>query len=176
MKALALSISRCWPTRLMVEILSPIPNCSLLPRNWKDGWKQKIPCSPNPYYWEFEVTHSHSQGNLFPSRKLKGDCIFTAQSAAVEDCVTEEDSGPKPDGEKEVESSAEKDAGMTGEVGNVDPLLGYIVQFANAVELYQKKNCNYFGCGSPDHLVKDCPKEMGKTTRKVGLNLKEGTT
>ena len=31
------------------------------------------------------VTHSHSQGNLFPSRKLKGNHTFTAQSAAVED-------------------------------------------------------------------------------------------
>ena len=45
--------------------------------------------------------------------------------------------------------------------------------FANAIQLYQKKNCSCFGCGSPDHLVKDCPKEMGKTARKVGLNLKE---
>ena len=42
------------------------------------------------------------------------------------------------------------------------------------VELYQKKDYNCFGCGSPDHLVKDCPKEMGKTPRKIGLNLKEG--
>ena len=65
--------------------------------------------------------------------------------------------------------------GTSGEVGNVDPLLSYIMQFANAVELYQKKNCNCFGCGSPDHLVKDCPKELGKTARKVGLNMKEGT-
>ena len=87
----------------------------------------------------------------------------------------EEDSGPKPDGEKEAESSAEEDAGTTGEIGNVDPLLGYITWFANVVEVYQKKKCNCFGCGSPDHLVKDCPKEMGKTARKVRLNLKVGT-
>ena len=59
-------------------------------------------------------------------------------------------------------------------VGDVDPSLGYIVWIANAVELYQKKNCNCFGCGSPDHMVKDCPKGMGITARKVGLNLKEG--
>ena len=63
---------------------------------------------------------------------------------------------------------------MTGEIGHVDPSLGYISQFTNVVELYQKKNCTCFGCGSPDHLVKDCPKEVGKTARKVGLNLKEG--
>ena len=64
--------------------------------------------------------------------------------------------------------------GTTGEVGDVDLSVGYIMQFTNVVELYQKKNCNCFRCGSPDHLVKDCLKEMGKTERKVGLNLKEG--
>ena len=81
------------------------------------------------------ITCSHSQGNLFSSRKLKGNCTFTAQSTAVEDHETELDSGPKPSEEKEAESSAEEDAGMTGEVGDVDPSLGYIVQFANVVEL-----------------------------------------
>ena len=62
---------------------------------------------------------------------------------------------------------------MTGKVGDVDSLLGFITWFANVVELYQKRNHNCFGCGSPDHLVKDCLKEMGKTARKVDLNLKE---
>ena len=55
----------------------------------------------------------------------------------------------------------------TGEVGNVDPLLGYIAWFVNVVKLYQKKNCSCFGCGSPDHLVKDGPKEMGKTEEAI---------
>ena len=63
---------------------------------------------------------------------------------------------------------------MTGKVDNVDLSLGYIIQFANAVELYQKKNQNCFGCSSPYHLVKDFLKELGKTARKVGLKLKEG--
>ena len=63
--------------------------------------------------------------------------------------------------------------GRLGEVGSVDPSLGYITQFANALVLYQKKNHNCCGCGSPNHLVKDCPKELGKTARKVGLNFKE---
>ena len=93
---------------------------------------------------------------------------------ALEDCKTEEDSGPKPEGENEAKSSVEEDAGMAGEVGNVDPSLGYIMWFANVKNLYQKRNCNCFGCGSPDHLVKDCPKELGKTAQKVGLNLKRG--
>ena len=60
----------------------------------------------------------------------------------MEDHETEEDSGPKPDGEKEAQFFAEEDAGMTGKVGNVDPSLAYITQFANAVDLYQKKNHN----------------------------------
>ena len=68
----------------------------------------------------------------------------------------------------------DKDAGMTGRVSDVDPSLGFITWFANVVELYQKRNCNCFGSGSSDHLVKGCPMEMGKTARKVGLNLKEG--
>ena len=120
------------------------------------------------------ITHSLSQRNLFPSRKLKSNHTFTAWSVAVEDHETEKDSGPKHKGEKEAKSSAEEDAGMTGEVGEVHPLLGYITQFANAVQLYQKRNHNCFRGGSPDHLVKDCMKELGKTAWKVGLNLKEG--
>ena len=51
---------------------------------------------------------------------------------------------------------------MSGEVGSEDQLLGYIIQFTNTVELYQKQNHNFFGCGSPDHLVKDCPKDLEK--------------
>ena len=94
------------------------------------------------------VIHSQSQGNLFPSRKLKGNCTFTAWCAAVEDNEMEEDSGPKHD-EKETESPAEEDVGMTGEISDVNLSLGYIVWFANAVVLYQKRNCNCFGCGSP---------------------------
>ena len=120
------------------------------------------------------VTLSNSEGNLFPSRKLKGNHTFTASSAAVEDRETEEDLVPKPNGENEAKSSAKEDVGTTGEVSNVDPLLGFTEQFANAVELYQKRNHICFGYGSPDYLVKDCPMEMEKTARKVGLNLKEG--
>ena len=73
------------------------------------------------------VTCCHSQGNLFPSRKLKGSHTFTAQSAVVEDYETKDNSGPKPNGE-EAESSAEEDVGMSGKVGNMDQSLGYITQ------------------------------------------------
>ena len=93
----------------------------------------------------------------------------------VENHETEEDSGPKPNKEKEAESSAEEDVGMTGEVSDVDASLGHIAQFSKLVELYQKKNHNCLGCGSPDYLVKDCLKELEKIAGKAGLNLKEGT-
>ena len=119
------------------------------------------------------IADSHLQGNLFPSRKLKGSCTFTAWTSVEENHETEEDLGPKPNGKKDTRSSAEEDVGMLGKVGNADWPLGYITWFASAVELYQKKNHNVFGCGSPDHLMKDCPKDLGKTTRKEGLNLKE---
>ena len=63
---------------------------------------------------------------------------------------------------------------MSG-VGGTDQLVGYIVHFANAAELYQRKNQNCLGCSSPDHLVKDCPKDLSKSAQKVSLNAKEGT-
>ena len=132
------------------------------------GRSHRHPAAKKHYCQSSNVTHSHSQGNLFPSRKLKGNCTFTVQSEAVEDHETEEDSGPKLDKEKEAEFPAEEDVEMTGEVGDVDPWLGYIMQFANAVELYQKKNHSCFRCSNPNHLVKDPPKELGKATRKVG--------
>ena len=156
---------------------NPVTYSELFLVAWKlERWVEaRDPLLPkNPITGSSNVTLSHSQGNLLPSRKLMGNHTFTAQSAAVEDHKTEEDSDPKCDGEKEAESSAEEDAGMTGEVSNVDPSLGYVMWFASAVELYQKRNHNCFGCGSPDHLVKVYPKEMGKTVRKVGLNLKDG--
>ena len=78
---------------------------------------------------------------------MKGSYIIAAQSTAVGDHETEEDSGLKCNEEKEAKYSAEEDVGMSGEVGNVDPSFGYIMQFANAVELYQKKNCNSIELG-----------------------------
>ena len=65
----------------------------------------------------------------------------------VEDHETEEDSGPKPVGEKEAKSSAEEAMGMSAKVGDTDQSLGYLIWFNNTAELYQKKNCNCFGCG-----------------------------
>ena len=42
------------------------------------------------------------------------------------------------------------------------------------MEMYQKKTQNCFGHGSPDHLVRDCPKDVAKIAQKVILHMKEG--
>ena len=87
----------------------------------------------------WNVIHSQTPGNLFPSQKLKGRCTFTTQSATVESNKAEEDSGAKSEGEEEPEPSAGEEAETSSGVGT-DHLVGYIVHFANMVELYQKKN------------------------------------
>ena len=83
-----------------------------------------------------------------------------------------EDSGTKAE---EAESSAGDDPETSSGIGGLDQSVGYIVHFANVIELYQRKIQNCFGCGSPDHLVKGCPKDLSKTTQKACLNTKEGT-
>ena len=86
----------------------------------------------------------------------------------------EEDLGAKLEGEEEAKSSVREDAETSGGITGVDQSVGYIVWFADAVELYQKKNQNCFWCSSPDHLVKHCPRDLGKTAWKLSLNVKEG--
>ena len=82
MKALALSISRCWPTRLMVKILSPILNCSLhCLETGKMQVEARDPLLPKKTLLHWELEHnsfSLDKGSLFPSRKLKGNCTLTA--------------------------------------------------------------------------------------------------
>ena len=73
----------------------------------------------------------------------------------MESVGTEEDSSVKPEGEEEAESSDGEDPETSSGIGGADQPIGYIIHFANAVELYQKKNQNCFRCGSPGHLVKD---------------------
>ena len=82
------------------------------------------------------ITHSQTSGNLLPSQNLKGNHTFTAGSATVENNDAKEDSGKKPEGEEEANSSAAKDAGTSSGVGGADQSLGYIVCFANMVKLY----------------------------------------
>ena len=93
----------------------------------------------------------------------------------MESNKAEEDSGVKAEEQEETESSAGEDAGTSSRVGGADQSVGYIVHFGNAVKLYQRKNQNCFRCSSPD-LLKDCPKDLSKTTQKVSLKAKEGIT
>ena len=114
-------------------------------------------------------------GNLFPSRKLKGNHTFTVQSTIVGGKHwNEEDLSVKLEGKEEAGSSEGEDQETPNGIGGTNQLISYIVHFANAVELYQKKNWNCFGCGSPDHFIKDCPKDLSKVTRKASSNTKEG--
>ena len=46
----------------------------------------------------------------------------------------------KPEGEEEAKSSAGEDAETLSGIGGADQSVGYIVCFANMVELYQRKN------------------------------------
>ena len=66
----------------------------------------------------------------------------------VEDHETEEDSGPKPNGDKKAKPSAEEDMGMLGEFCIV------------LLQVWQPRSLG-------ERLLKE-------TIRKVGLNLKEG--
>ena len=53
------------------------------------------------------ITQPQALGNLFPSRKQKGNCTFMAQSTIVESIETERDMTAGPGGEEEVESLGE---------------------------------------------------------------------
>ena len=58
----------------------------------------------------------------------------------MESNEAEEDSGMKPEGEEETESSAAEDAETLSGAGGADKSVWYIVCFANAVKLYQRRN------------------------------------
>ena len=78
----------------------------------------------------------------------------------VESNGAAKDSGTKAE---ETGSSDGEDQEILSGVGGANQSVGSIVCFANAVKLYQRKNQNCFGCGSPDHLMKDFPKDLSKT-------------
>ena len=66
------------------------------------------------------ITWPQTWGNLFLSRKLKGNCPFMAQSAIVECIGTEGDSSIKPEGEEEAESLEREDHEILIEIGGAD--------------------------------------------------------
>ena len=119
-----------------------------------EGWAE----ARNPPPLKIAVTngstamHSEMPGNLFPSCKLKGHHTFSTQAATVGNGTAEEDPGVELEEEKETEPSADKEVEASGEVNEADQSIEYIVYFVNMVELYQKKNKNWFGSRSQDHL------------------------
>ena len=116
------------------------------------------------------VTCSQTSGNLFPSWKLKRSHNFTARLATVESNGVAEDWY-----KEEVDSSDGEDPKTSGGVERADQLLGYIIHLANVVELYQNKNQNCFGCGSPPQgPQQDCLKSKFKCKR--GMTKKGGWT
>ena len=72
-----------------------------------------------------------------------------------------EDSGMRVE---EIKSSGGEDPETFSGIERADQSLSYIIHFTNMVELYQMKTQIVFRCGSADHLVKDCPKGLSKTT------------
>ena len=77
---------------------------------------------------------------MFPSLKLKGNCTFNAQSATAETNKAEEDSGVRLEGEEEAKPSAREESETSGGAGEADQWVRYIVCFANAIQLCQRKD------------------------------------
>ena len=120
------------------------------------------------------VTCLQTPGNLLPLHKLKGCHTFTTWAVTIGNNMVEESSSAKQEGEGETEHSPDKEIEVSGRMGGTDEAIEYIIQFAKAVKWYQQKNRSCFGCGSPDHLLWDCSKDISKTAQKADLNTKEG--
>ena len=118
--------------------------------------------------------HSQTPGNIFPLHKLKGNHTFTTWAVTVENAKGEADSGSKQGGEGETEPLADKEAEASGRAEGTDQSIEYIVCFTKVVEHYQQQTRSCFRCGSPNHLIWDCPKHINKSAQKVDLNTKEG--
>ena len=127
-----------------VDSRHPASYSDLLLAVWKlERWAEaKDPLLPKPTTTGgTSITCPQASGSLFPSGKLKGNCTFMAQSTIVESVGIQGVSTAGPEGEEEIESSV-GDAETPSEIGGADQPISYIVQFVNAVELYQKKNWN----------------------------------
>ena len=74
-----------------------------------------------------------------------------------------------------MEPLADEGVEVSGGAGGTDQPMEYIICFTQVVELYQQKNRSCFECGSPNHLMQDCPKDINKSAWKADLNTKEGT-
>ena len=69
----------------------------------------------------------------------------------------------KAEEEEEAESSAREDPETLSGAGGVDQSVGYIIHLPTWSSCIRGKKQNWFRCGSPDHLMKDCLKDLSKT-------------
>ena len=122
-----------------------------------------------------KATCSQVPGNLFPSCRLKENCTFTAWAATIEMMKVKQTPAWSKEGEGDTEPSANEEVEALGRTEETDQPMKYIICFAKAVELHQQKNRSCFRCGSPNHLMQDCPKDMSKSAWKADLNNKGGT-
>ena len=86
----------------------------------------------------------------------------------------EENSIAKQEGGGEIASLADEEAKTSGRVAGTTQTVEYIICFGKAGKLYQQKNRSCFGHRSPDHLMRDCLKDISKRAQKADLNTKEG--
>ena len=77
-----------------------------------------------------------------------------------------EGSGMKAEEAEEAESSDGEDLETSSGAGGADQSVWYIICFANEVKLYQRKTCNCFGCGSPDHHATDFQRILARPPKK----------
>ena len=105
-------------------------------------------------------------GNLFPSHKLKGNHTFAGQAMTVGNDEARKVPAVNPNRERETESSTGEEIETSSRAGETDQSIEHIIHFTKVIKLYQKKNRNCFGCGSPDHLICDCPKDLNQSAWK----------
>ena len=117
------------------------------------------------------ATQPQALGNLFPSRKLKGNWTFMAWSAIVESAGTEEDLTTGLEGEEEVESSEGDPVKLVEQISH-SAISSDLPTYLN----YTKRKTRIVS-GAAVMIIwwRNCPKDLSKVARKVSLNMKEGT-
>ena len=159
-----------------VDSENPAGYSDLLLAAWKLERRAKArdPLPPKTAVTSQSNICSQTQGNLFPSCKLKGSCTFTNYAATVGNAKGKADSGVKQEGEGEMEPLADKEVKASGRVQGTDQPMEYIFHFAKVVELYKQKNRHCLGCWSPDQLMQDCPKDFCKSAKESRFKHKRG--
>ena len=174
MRAWTPNTDECWPIRLEHPAgYSDLFLCS--PEIGKVGRSQRSPTPEDHPNWGIKHNLFSDIRELvsIPEVEGEGQLYLHHPVSYGESNRAAEDSGMKTEEEGEAESSDGENPENWSGVSGVDQPVGYIVCFANVVKPYQRKNWNCFGCCSPDHLLKDCVKDLRKAAQKGSLNTKE---